>query len=174
MDKTVLEEKYTELRKNQINLIVDAEAVFAFGIWNIVCVYLSFFLGKGWSYEATRQAVEETGIPAFGITIIMILILFILAFITCIPNFIISASAIREGQGKKRGNLYLVLTGFLLLAEISNTIYVLVYYVQDYGIPATIASIVFEMGALYCCVNLIISGIKVKKLSAELNQKGAA
>lgn len=155
-----------KLRKQQ-NLLVDAGiGVILFAVWNVVKtnLYLGFspiFIEE--VYEAAKEAeLNEKFFLAFFITFVVVILLWQLGI-----RMYIGLSAMAEGKGKTKGIAYLVLAAVSLLIDLQAAwqVFGIERILEDEG-PSVdlITGLCMEAVSIYVLLELLISGIRVKKL----------
>lgn len=126
MDSTLFnpknEEIQIQLRYYRDSLAISGGMVIVMSIWDIIKLFIGFFLGEDTIEELVETAVHEGGIAIIGtdyeslIRILMwVLILLMLSFLGAVIflyHLYIGLNAYKEGRqtAKKRKRLYLVLT----------------------------------------------------------------
>ena len=155
-----------ELRKRQ-NLLVEAGmGVILFAVWSVAKVNL--YLGNSPFiledlYEVAEQLdINEKFFLIFMVSIVAVVLLFQLSI-----RLYIGLSAAAEGKGKSKGFVYLVLAAVLLIIE-TQTCW------QTFGVERIlsgegmsvelISGLCMEGASLYVLLELLISGIRVKRL----------
>ena len=104
--------RQAQLRRLQDTLAVVGAGVIAFGTWTLVKIALLFAL---YNEEVVFQLLHfnsSTPLPATFITAIVV---------SCFDLFIrvfVGLSARAEGHGEKKGNFYLIVAGFIAVANV--------------------------------------------------------
>lgn len=159
-----------ELRKRQILLAEAGVGVILFAVWNITKVNL--YLGlTPLPVEALYEEAAKNGISEkFLIISLIIVAVSILLWQLCIRLYI-GTSAAAEGKGKKKGYAYLVWAAVLLVSDFQINW-------QAFDVQSILAgeeisvnqfmSICMEAASAYVLLQLLISGIRVKKLRKKM------
>ena len=159
-----------ELRKRQNRLVDAGVGVILFAIWSVAKVNL--YLGLSMFpidqlYETADQAgINEKFFLAFMITIVAAILLWQLS-----TRLYIGLAAVAEGKGKKKGWGYLVLTAVLLIIDIQTSWenFIVERILAGEGLSVNlITGICMEAAAVYAMLELLISGIIVKKLRRQM------
>lgn len=104
--------RQAQLRRLQDTLAVVGAGVIAFGTWTLVKIALLFAL---YNEEAVLQLLHFNSgsqLPAIFITAI---------FVACFDLFVrvfVGLSARAEGHGEKKGDFYLIIAGFIAVANV--------------------------------------------------------
>ena len=159
-----------ELRKRQILLAEAGVGVILFAVWNITKVNLYFGLTP-LPVEVLYEEAAKNGISEkFLIISLIIVAVGILLWQLCIRLYI-GTSAAAEGKGKKKGYAYLVWAVVLLVSDFHINW-------QAFDVQSILAgeeisvnqsmSICMEAASAYVLLQLLISGIRVKKLRKKM------
>ena len=155
-----------KLRKQQ-NLLVDAgTGVILFAIWSVAKVNL--YLGvSSFLLEELNKAALEYGVSEKVLLLLMGSILALVLLWMLCSRLYIGLNAIAEGKGRKRGWAYLVLTAVLLLTDMQTFWQVNLVSILFGGLQNAFSmsvSFVLELVSLYMLLELLICGIRVKRL----------
>ena len=159
-----------KLRKRQNRLVDAGIGVILFAIWNVVKVNLYLGLST-FLIEEFHKAAAEYGISEKHMIIITIAIITAVLICQLTIRLYVGLSAIAEGTGKPKNYRYLVLVVVLLIMEI-QTIYQgfdLDRVLAGEGMPENlITGLCMEAASMYVLLELLISGICVKKLRKKM------
>lgn len=159
-----------ELRKCQNRLVDAGVGVILFAIWSVAKVNLYLGLSM-FPIDQLYETADEVGINekfflAFMITIAAAILLWQLS-----TRLYIGLAAVAEGKGKKKGWGYLVLTAVLLIIDIQTSWenFIVERILAGEGLSVNlITGICMEAAAVYVMLELLISGIIVKKLRRQM------
>ena len=155
-----------KLRKRE-NLLVDAgKGVILFAVWSVAKVNL--YLGmSSFILEELHKAALEYGISEKALIVLMGSLLAVILLWMLGSRLYIGLNAIAEGKGKKKGWAYLVLTAILLLTDMQSFWQVNLVSFLFGGLKNAFSmsvSFVLELVSLYILLELLICGIRVKRL----------
>ena len=156
------------LRKNQNTLVIVGKGVIAFGVWTAVKTVLSAML-----MDDIENAIQgaETGepVPALAVyAILAVILLLLLGF-----RALIGRAAIAEGRGRKSGWLYLVLAGLLALTDLAALVTSIVWIEDAFkSVMDLVVTVVVELTSIVTTAELILSAIRVKRLTRLLGEGG--
>lgn len=158
------------LRKQQ-SLLMDAGiGVILFSVWSIARVNL--YLGLSPVFlEELHEIAKESEISETAFIAILWLLVTVGLMVGLIMHLYVGLSAIAEGKGEKRGYLYLVVASVLLVATLRNGW-------EAFG-PEALAAVEgidlslilgfsLELASVYVILELLITGIRVKRLKKML------
>lgn len=160
-----------ELRKRQ-NLLVEAgSGVILFAIWNVAKVNLYLAL-SAFPMDEVHRMTMEIGLDEEFFLIFMAVVFAGILIILLSSQLYVGLSATAEGKGKSKSWFYLVLTAVLLVSGIQTSW-------QAFGVDVILAGeeitlevitgICMEVASAYVLLQLLISGICVKRLKKKLN-----
>ena len=155
-----------KLRKRE-NLLVDAgKGVILFAVWSVAKVNL--YLGmSSFILEELHKAALEYGVSEKVLLLLMGSLLAVILLWMLGSRLYIGLNAIAEGKGKKKGWAYLVLTAILLLTDMQSFWQVNLVSFLFGGLKNAFSmsvSFVLELVSLYILLELLICGIRVKRL----------
>ena len=155
-----------KLRKRE-NLLVDAgKGVILFAVWSVAKVNL--YLGmSSFILEELHKAALESGVSEKTLIVLMGSLLAVILLWMLGSRLYIGLNAIAEGKGKKKGWAYLVLTAVLLLTDMQTFWQVNLASILFGGLKNAFSmsvSFVLELVSLYILLELLICGIRVKRL----------
>lgn len=157
------------LRKQQ-SLLVDAGVgVILFGIWGIAKVNL--YLGLSPVFlEAVHITVQEIEMDEKIFAAIIWIMIAMWMVIEMSVRLYVGLSAIAEGKGKKKGCFYLVVAAALLTVTLSQgwTTFGPVALAKSSIDMPLILSFCLELASVYVILELLISGVCVKRLKNKL------
>ena len=157
------------LRKNQNTLVIVGKGVIAFGVWSAVKVVLSAMLME--DFQQTLKATTDTGEPVPPLAVyatLTVMLLLLLGF-----RVLIGRSAIAEGRGRKSRWLYLVLAGLLALIDLAALVGSFVWIKDSYkSVTDLVVTVVVELTSIVTRAELVLSAIRVKRLTRLLGEGG--
>lgn len=158
-----------KLRKQQ-SLLVDAgTGVILFGIWGVAKINLYLGLSPVFQ-EALHIMAQEIEIDEKTIAAILWILVAMWLVMEMVVRLYVGISAMAEGRGKKKGYLYLVVAASLLGVTLSQGW-------STFGPEALaksginmslILSFCMELISAYVILELLIAGIRVKRLKKIL------
>lgn len=155
-----------KLRKHENILVNSGGGVILFAVWGVAKVNLYIGLSSSFLGELKKTAVENGMDANFIVAIMGVIAALILLWQLC-TRLYIGINAIAEGKGKNKGWAYLVMTGFFLVTDIQSQWQIwVVNFMHNwagFNISMPIAFLL-EMVSVYGLVELLVSGIWVKKL----------
>ena len=159
-----------KLRKRQ-SLLVDAGmGVILFAVWSVAKVNL--YLGhSSFVLEELYRTAEEFGINKKFFLIFMVSFVAVILLFQLGVRLYIGLCAAKEGKGTSKGWAYLVLAAALLIIDMQS-------YWQSFGVERILAGegmsvnlisgLCMEAASMYILLELLISGICVKKLRRKM------
>ena len=159
-----------ELRKGQILLVEAGVGVILFAVWNITRVNLYLGLAPI-PVEAVYEEAVRNGIGEKLFLIVMIAVLAVILIWQLSIRLYIGMSAIAEGKGKKKGCAYLVWAAVLLVSDFQINWQAFDGKNIPGGGEATVNQIIsmcLEAASAYVLLQLLIFGIRVKKLRKKM------
>lgn len=155
-----------KLRKYENLLVNSGGGVILFAVWGVAKVNLFMGLSSSFLGEVEKAALEN-GVDGDTIMAVMGVVAALILLWQLCTRLYIGINAIAEGKGKKKGWAYLVMTGFFLVTDIQAQWQILVANFSNnwagFNISMPIAFLL-EMVSVYGLVELLVSGIWVKKL----------
>ena len=164
-----------KIRKNQSKLICSGAAVIAFGLWSIVRVFLMRFMDPI-SLEQFWDAPDNIPQEDFYFLIFVVLLVFLV--IDLLLRLYIGLSAIREGKGKRKRIVYVVVA-FLygLLSAVSDP----QYFIETAESEITLTGVAMTVVDLTSCIamfEIVVSSVRLRRLQkstdGELTEAGHA
>ena len=182
MDTTVYkpqnEETQIRLRRYRDALSISGSMVIALSVWDILKLFIGFFLGEETIAQIIGTVMEQSGSAVIGteyekiVNIILwagaLLMIMIFSLVVLLYHLYIGLSAIRTGRQivERKKRLYLVLaflsalfTGILIIVSISNFI-----TAEDSSKNVDLAYFIMEVTAFVNYVFLLYSADKIRKL----------
>ena len=159
-----------ELRKRQNRLIDAGTGVILFAVWNVVKVNLYLGLSTFLTDEF-HKAAAEYGISEKYLVIITISVIAGVLLCQLSIRLYVGLSAIAEGKGRPKNDRYLVLAVVLLIMEIQMVYqsFDLEHVLTGKGMSEImITGLCLEAASMYVLLELLISGIYVKKLRKKM------
>ena len=159
-----------KLRKRQSMLVDAGMAVILFAVWSVARVNL--YLGHAtFILEELYRTAEEFGINKNNFLIFMVSFVAVILLFQLSIRLYIGICATKEGKGTSKGWAYLVLTAVLLIIDTQS-------YWQTFGVQRIfageglsvnlISGLCMEAASIYVLLELLISGICVKKLRTTM------
>ena len=157
---------YRELRRLRNNLLVSGMGVIAFTAWGAVKTFLLlFFTGEG------RETMQEVSVVKYGITL-LISVLSVSVLVTAALNLYVGFSAISEGKGKKRMNIYVAVAVFLTAVRLIGVIGD-IFYPQDkaFTVMDKLATIIVDTTSFIMMADLTLSAIRLRRLFPTVSKR---
>ena len=148
-----------QLRKNQDTLYISGMAVIAFGLWSIVKGILSSLAADG--YLATIGLDPENKALLVATFVLLALILAAGIFV----RIKVGIGAVNEARGDKRGYGYIIVAACLFIPSSAAGIFS--YVTENAMTSANIVAILVEATSMAATIEMIVSALKVKKLTRE-------
>lgn len=157
-----------KLRKREAQLVDAGRGVILFGIWEVAQVNMVLSMSSDFR-EAWQNAIQTAGVDAKVYTIgLWVSILFVL-LIQFLPRLYIGFSAVAEGKGRKKGNVYIVLTAALLVFNLHTSWISFFSGISQISVNM-IVSFLLNAVSLYIMVELLTAGIGVKRLRKKMKR----
>ena len=181
MDTTVYkpqnEETQIRLRRYRDALSISGSMVIALSVWDILKLFIGFFLGEETIAQIIGTVMEQSGSAVIGteyekvVNIILwmgfLLIIMMFSVVVLLYHFYIGLNAFRTGRQtvKREKRFYLVLaflsalfTGILIIVNISNFI-----TAEDSSKNVELAYFIMEVTAFVNYIFLLYSADKIRK-----------
>lgn len=173
-----------ELRKHQNNLIIVGTGIIILGFWSVAKSIMMFTIDNTSLEKIVKQVVMDSGtdsemasnLTASDLMLIVTIITMVVTILELFVRVYIGKSAIAEGRGQKKGNLYVALA--ILLALMDGIILVLnVYSILNteeaslgtaMNVANDIVTIIVDLTCLITTLVMIHSVIKLRKIAKEL------
>lgn len=167
-----------QLRHYRDNIAISGGMVIVMSIWDIIKLFIGFFLGEDTIQELVEASMHENGISVIGteyenavrilLWVLLLLILSILSAVIFLYHFYIGLNAYRVGRQsiKKRKSRYLVLTLIsAIFAGISIMLNVLaIFNVTKARGNVDFASLIMEITAFVNYIFILYSAHKIRIL----------
>ena len=156
-----------QLKRNQNILAVTGAGVAVFGFWSVVKTIMYCVLSPE-AIEAMLLAELETNpdIPLGLLTNTFYLVLGVIFLMDLAIRLFICICARAQAQGRERGNAYIIMTGVMLMTYLALFIYnASAFYGATSSVLDTAISILIELTSIYTLFELMVSAIRVKKLT---------
>ena len=150
-------------RRLENNLITLGTGIIAFSIWSLLKYAMAFFFDP--SYTEGLNGIAKTVFIILIVTISLTDVLF---------HFYIGVSARRDGRGKKKTPLYLVLTAVVILvyaAGIGFEIYQL-FVTEKYFTMAV--TLLVDVTATIIFIEMFAYAVQLRRIRRQKTQKEAA
>ena len=161
-----------ELRKCQNTLVEAGTGVILFAVWSVVKINLYFGLST-FDFEEVYHVAADFGLDEKMFLIIMVIVIAAILLWQLGIRTYIGLSAAAEGKGKTKGYGYLVWAAILVVTDIQINW-------QAFGVDRILAgegisvnlitSLCMELASVYVLMELLISGIRVKRLRKKMNE----
>ena len=140
--------------------------VIAFTAWGAVKTFLLlFFTGEG------RETMQEVSVVKYGITL-LISVLSVSVLVTAALNLYVGFSAISEGKGRKRMNIYVAVAVFLTAVRFIGVIGD-IFYPQDkaFTVMDKLATIIVDTTSFIMMADLTLSAIRLRRLFPTVSKR---
>lgn len=158
------------LRKNQNTLYILGASVVIFGIWTIIKFFLSYYLGEGPLAEILHTTSQDSGLSETAIYLGMMVFL----LLDLLLRLFVGLSAMAEGQGRKKGRLYVVFAWIMTVFGALSVVLALAgIFMGDWisseseSLSDSIISLIIEFTAFIIILDLSFSAVRVKKLQKQ-------
>ena len=159
-----------KLRKYQNRLVDAGMGVILFAVWSVAKVNLYLGLST-FPMEELHKTALEFGISEKHLLLFIITIIAVILLCQLSVRLYVGLSAAAEGKGKPKSYSYLVLAVVLFIIEIQTA-------VQSFGVDRILAGeelsinlitgLCMEAASIYVLLELMTSGICVKKLRKKM------
>ena len=163
-------DEHRQLRRCRIQLAISGIAVIAFAVWGAIKVILLMALN-------ISSVLQDAGIDELSVIdgiIILSSLLVSIAVLSAIHIFV-GLSARSQARGKKKAPVYIafaIVMALYLAAEVCSSVVGLVAPAltgaETISVDTLLASILFDLGELVAFVDVIVSGVRVRRLTKRL------
>ncbi len=160
MSHTEQEKQFRDLRKYSRDLEIAGKIMLACGAWAIMRTYAELFLGTTIATEYMNYEIAELS-PAVRLAFLVLVIL-VFCIITFLLHLTAGLGAVREGQGRKQGYLYMIFTVIVMVSSVWSLA------VKTGDILLFIRHSLIEILVIVDGIDILFSGICVKRLRKEL------
>lgn len=156
-------EKRIAIRKYHNQLKVTSNGVIILGLWSI----LKTFLMMVSDYDV--EGLEDFERTTFNVVALCIIFAIVLA-IDFRFRLVIWRGARVEAYGRKKNNRYLVLAFFLILVSAFSMVSIVVGFINgdEKDFSLTLTSLIVETTSFVILCELVYSGIKMRRIRAEI------
>lgn len=171
------EPEQIELRRAQNTLIVVGTGIILFGFWSAAKLLGSLLILRKETIDMVVAASGTTeGVSERALFIVLFVFTTIIVALLLALRAFIGRAAIDEGRGKRRGILYLVLTALFIVGSalsIITDIRVIFFSeeaAEQFGAltpDQSLTALVIEVTSLIMLIEMVISSIKVRKLTGK-------
>ena len=157
-----------QLRKDQDTLISVGFCACAFGFWSMArgCLSLARGIFGANAWEDMRKLTGPEKGAAF------VIMLFFLAFMLSFRLYV-GLTARAEGQGKKKGRLYVVLAGILAAWSLLMVVLQLIGGgAREYDTLTNTAALLLDVTNFVTLTELVFAAVRVKKIQRDLERQG--
>ena len=173
-------EREIQLRRYRDALAISGGAVIAFGLWDVIKLFIGLFLGQDTVKELIAEGVKNSDIPEdeMGMArllawVIVMMVLLVISAVTLLYHIYIGLNALRVGRqtAKKKKNAYLVLTALSIVFSAIILILSITSLVSgsdtDTENNIGYATILLELTSLMNYSYLFYAALKIRKLERE-------
>ena len=158
-----------QLRKNRDMLVGSGTGVILFAIWSVVRTIMTFFISAGPIASPSMEGDLED-VSGSWMAVFVLALIFFLAIEVGLRLYI-GLSARAEGKGKKKTVLYIVLACILIPIYIAGIVMSVINMPgNERGVFDNIISLAVEITSVGAFIELVVSGIRVKKLQKLLSK----
>lgn len=167
-----------QLRRYRDSLAISGGLVIIMSVWDIIKLYIAFFLGEDTIAGHIEMAIDQGNLLAIGtehekslkiiLWILVLLILFLFCAMVFLYHLYIGLNAYRAGRqtAKRRNRLYLVLSFLSAVVDgmliISNVFYI--FYATDSSGNIDLAFFIMEVTSFVNYILILHGAYKIKKL----------
>lgn len=183
MSELTVNQKERELRKSCKALMISGKAMISFGAWTVLRIVLMLFLGE----HNIRTMVDSNpdlaeGVAELGANAVMMIFFAVIAIVCLIGfliNFLAGYGAYREGSGKKKGIVYIIITVIILGSAVAGIITTVRNGIQppvieeEDGFISDSGSFLLDITQVLICIDVLCSVYKARKLQKELGEEQA-
>lgn len=165
MDEVKNDNLNTELRKYQNLLTVSGEGIILCGLWDALKAILGLYYGQENIYKLLESVDAEIdrSIAAAVVTVIFA----VTALLVFLLHFGAGIGAVKEGKGKKKGNVYLVLTLIIMAFA------VLAVAGQISRLPETPQlAVLMDMATAFICIEVFVGAVVSRRLKKRIGKEG--
>lgn len=170
------EPEQIEIRRSRNTLIVVGTGTILFSIWTAVKMLGLLFMLRGETVAALRanfSDIEGISDNAAFLVITAVAIFFLALFMSV--RVYVGMSAISDGQGKRRGWLYLVLAIFMIIGSAVTffTGFFSFSAPEQYGAftrNQSVSSLIIEVTSIIIMIQMVVSALKIRKLTDPENR----
>lgn len=171
-------EREIQLRRYRDALAISGGAVIAFGLWDVIKLFIGLFLGQDTVKELIAEGMKNNDIPEdeMGMArllawVIVMMVLLVISAVTLLYHIYIGLNALRVGRqtAKKKKNAYLVLTALSIVFSAIILILSITSLVSGSDTENNIgyATILLELTSLMNYSYLFYAALKIRKLERE-------
>lgn len=171
-------EREIQLRRYRDALAISGGAVIAFGLWDVIKLFIGLFLGQDTVKELIAEGMKNSDIPEdeMGMArllawVIVMMVLLVISAVTLLYHIYIGLNALRVGRqtAKKKKNAYLVLTALSIVFSAIILILSITSLVSGSDTENNIgyATILLELTSLMNYSYLFYAALKIRKLERE-------
>ena len=171
-------EREIQLRRYRDALAISGGAVIAFGLWDVIKLFIGLFLGQDTVKELIAEGMKNSDIPEdemgmarLLVWVIVMMVLLVISAVTILYHIYIGLNALRVGRqtAKKKKNAYLVLTALSIVFSAIILILSITSLVSGSDTENNIgyATILLELTSLMNYSYLFYAALKIRKLERE-------
>lgn len=160
-----------ELRRNRDMLKITGLGVIAFGLWNMIKIFMYVMIEKAAIYEMIRDSIDsdvvytdkEMNMLYLISYIIFVVIMMLVMVFDALIRLYVGRCAILEAKGIKKGNAYLVIAAIMIMVSVLSMVNAVMGFKPD---PDTvidiISTVLVEITSFITLVELFITVRRVR------------
>lgn len=151
------------VRKYANRLTMAGRAIIMFGLWSSLRFIILIWFGMDDTFKDTfdmaKYMVSENSIDQVLMYTIAILVVVIALGVPFLINFLLGRSAIREGKGVKKSNLYIIVCAFLFVLTIVSFFIV---ETEEVYLELWIATMIVDITLCIAYFDVVYSAIRLR------------
>ena len=155
-ENSILQRRYAS------GLVMCGRAVIILSIWSIVRTMVLYLLNGELAADLAEQGLSRTDKGYYTMVIVILIVVAVVLFLSVIFNIYIGRSAIREGRGKKKSVMYLVITTIAALAVFWSDVIVNRFDFSN-GAFLELSTIIIDATMLFAYVMIIYFSVRLRK-----------
>lgn len=167
-----------ELRRNQNLLYCVGTGVIMFGLWNVIKGIVTIFLQRDeliLLFETIKASLTPDKADYFVSTFTLVCIIIgIIIGVLLLMHICVGLSARKEGMGRRKKDrvAYLVVAVILMVLTAATVVLEIpTLFKSPEGLLDEIVTVIVDVTCLVVIIELIVTGIKVRKLKRKLNEE---
>lgn len=165
------------LRRCRDALAISGGAVIFFSLWDILKIFIGFFLGQNTISQFVSESIQNADISSYGaeteelarilLWVVTLAILGFISLIVLLYHLYIGLNAFRVGRqtAKKKKRLYLVLAAFSMIGSgLLLLLSALSVFLVDDSSNIDVATLLLELTSFLTYLSLITSAYKIRSL----------
>lgn len=150
-------------RKYSNRLMMAGRAIIMFGLWSSLRVIILTWFGMDdtlkYFFDVAKHMVSENSVDQVLMYTIAILVVVIALGVPFLINFLLGRGAIREGQGVKKSNLYIIVCAILFILTIISFF---VVETEEVYLELWIATMIVDITLCIAYVDVVYSAIRLR------------